>query len=169
MLTAITWMMLLGSPWQVTAADRATPLSDVKVRAAFLVNLAKFVRWPEASGPLIVGVAGDDALAAALVQGVNGRLIEGRALHVRIILPSEDPDGCDVLYIGNLNDREASTLLARTRGPILTVGATLRFLRDGGIVRIFIEGERMRFQVNHRQAADAGLQISSQLLSLAAQ
>ena len=63
---------------------------------------------------------------------------------------------------------DTSALLAQIQGAVLTVGETPRFLRDGGMVRMFVEDQRMRFEINRRQTDLAGLKISAQLLSLAA-
>jgi hypothetical protein len=54
------------------------------------------------------------------------------------------------------------------RGAVLTVGETVRFLRDGGMVRLFHEGGRLRFQIDAKIARAAGLRVHAQLLSLAA-
>jgi hypothetical protein len=54
------------------------------------------------------------------------------------------------------------------RGPLLTIGETPRFLRDGGMVHIFLDNQRLRFQVNRGRVDQAGVKISSQALSLAA-
>ncbi len=168
MAMLIAGVILLASA-QGASAGGVQPVSDVHVRAAFLLNVANFVRWPDASRPLVIGVVGDDPLASALSQMTKRRSIDGRSIEVRTMGAAEWPGGCDVVYVGNLNDQDAAAFLARMEGPVLSVGLTTRFLRDGGIMRIFIEGERMRFQVNRRRAADVGLQLSSQLLSLAAQ
>ena len=57
--------------------------------------------------------------------------------------------------------------MQRVRGPVLTVGETTQFLRDGGMVRFFVEDNNVRFQINQKNAEAAGLKISSQLLMLA--
>jgi hypothetical protein len=166
---ALAASLMLLVPFSRPLTATTPPVSDVKVRAAFLINIAKFVQWPAASGPLVIGVAGDPALATAVSQAVSGRTIEGRAVTVRVVEDGERPDGINLLYVGSANQRENAALLARVQGPVLTVGATVRFMRDGGIIRVFVEADRMRFQINHRRAVESGLQISSQLLSLAAQ
>jgi hypothetical protein len=73
------------------------------------------------------------------------------------------------LYLADVPPDDAAATLSRIRGPVLTVGETARFLRDGGMVRVYVEDSRIRFQVNRRQTDAAGLKISSQLLSLASQ
>jgi hypothetical protein len=50
---------------------------------------------------------------------------------------------------------------------VLTVGEHERFLDQGGVMRLFLEDNRVRFSVNQQSADRAGLQISSRLLRLA--
>ena len=58
--------------------------------------------------------------------------------------------------------------MQRVRGPILTVGETAQFLREGGMVRFYLQNNNVRFQINQKNAEAAGLKVSSQLLALAA-
>ncbi len=51
--------------------------------------------------------------------------------------------------------------------PTLTVGETSGFLTQGGMIRFFLENNRVRFSINQTIAESAGLQISSRLLRLA--
>jgi hypothetical protein len=143
-------------------------VSDIQVKAAFIFNFAKFVQWPAGAGAIVIGVVGDEALAQAVTRAIDGRTIGGRAIEVRHLLATDSTTGCDVLHISNLADQDTSALLLKAQGPVLTIGETPRFLRDGGMVRMFVEGRRMRFQINRRQTDAAGLRISAQLLSLAA-
>jgi hypothetical protein len=167
----VAWLMVLSVPSQACPDGVFTdqPLAEVQVKAAFLFSFARFVTWPVADRPLAICVAGNTALAAAATEIVRGRLVEGRSVVARELPASGPADGCDLLYLGDLKADDASAILSRLRGPVLTVGETPRFLRDGGMVRVFLEGNRMRFQVNHRQTAAAGLKISSQLLALGSQ
>jgi hypothetical protein len=150
-----------------TLADQG-PVSDIQVKAAFIFNFAKFVQWPADGGAIVIGVVGDEALAQAVTRAIEGRTISGRPIEVRRLRATDSPKGCHVLHISNLTDQDTSALLVQVQGPVLTIGETPRFLRDGGMVRMFVEDRRMRFQINRRQTDVAGLRISAQLLSLAA-
>jgi len=174
---AITRSVILAGAMTLAVASRAAPtlaaaeqpLGELQVKAAFLFNFAKFVAWPSAGRPLAICVVGNAALTAAASEIVNGRQVAGRAIAARSLAASAAADGCDLVYLGDLSPDDASAFLAKVQGPVLTVGATARFLRDGGMVRIYLEANRMRFQVNQRQTTAMGLKISSQLLSLASQ
>ena len=67
-----------------------------------------------------------------------------------------------------MRPHDAAELMQRVRGPVLTVGETVQFLRDGGMVRFYVENNKVRFQISQKNAEAAGLKISSQLLMLAA-
>ena len=155
----------------MAGASRADtqPVGELQVKAAFLFNFTKFVTWPEVSRPLTICIAGNAPLAAAANTVVQGRRVAGRTVEVRPLSAGSAADGCDILHLADLSPDEASAMLRRIRGAVLTVGETPRFLRDGGMVRVYVEDNRLRFQVNRRQTDAAGLKISSQLLSLASQ
>jgi hypothetical protein len=143
--------------------------SEVQLKAAFLLNFAKFVAWANDDRPLGICIAGNPALTAATAEVVRGSAVGGRTVMAIALPASNVTDGCDVLYLADAKPDDALAILARVRGPVLTVGETPRFLRDGGVVRMFIDGNRLRFQVNRKQADAAGLKISSQLMMLASQ
>ncbi len=166
--TGVLVVAIAGGAWPATtAASQST--NELQVKAAFLFNFTRFVAWPPAGRPLAICIARNAALTAATAEIVGGRLVDGRPVEARALDIARGVDGCDLLYLADLKADDASAALSRVRGPVLTVGETPRFLRDGGVVRIFVEDNRMRFQVNRRQADLAGLKISSQLLSLASQ
>lgn len=150
-----------------TAPD-SQALSDGQVKAAFLYNFAKFVRWPSAvEGPLVIGIAGNDAFPDIFTQTVRGRSVNGRELQTRRLATGDDPAGCQVVFVGAMRAHDEAEWLQRVKGPVLTVGETIQFLRDGGMVRFYLENNNVRFQINQKRAESAGLKISSQLLMLA--
>lgn len=145
------------------------PPAELQVKAAFLFNFIKFVAWSPAERPVGICIAANPALTAAATEVVRGQAVNGRGVVAMALPASSSLDGCDLLYLADLKPDDASTLLAKVRGPILTVGETPRFLRDGGMVRIFVDGTRLRFQVNRRPIDASGLKVSSQLMLLGSQ
>lgn len=168
LLAGILSLATPGAAW--TAAElEPQGISERQVKAAFLLNLSKFVYWPgPAEGLLVIGIAGDDALPDVVDQVVRGKTVNGREFRTRRLAIGEDPAGCHLLVVGAMRAHEARELLERVRGPVLTVGESLQFIRDGGMVRFYVEKNKMRFQVSQKNAEAAGLKVSSQLLLLAA-
>ena len=143
-------------------------LSEAQVKAAMVYNFA-FAEWPEVSAagrPLVVGVLGNDGLAKALKS--MGRLGNGRDVDVRTLGESENLAECQVLYFSGISDRAAAATLARVSAlPVLTVGEQEHFTQLGGIIRMYQEGSRLRFDVDASHASAVRLKISSRVLNLA--
>jgi hypothetical protein len=151
------------------ALSQGTVEDDVK--AAYLFNFTKFVRWPavaEVSNDFRICVVGDQAFAASLDAIIKGESADGRAL-VRLEPASVDAArGCQILFIGRGASERGARLLSALRDlPILTVGDAPTFLAQGGAIRFVRTGDRLRFDVNIAAAVRARLEISSKLLRVA--
>jgi hypothetical protein len=145
-------------------------MTDAQVRAGFLYNFATFVEWPpsaDSTEPFFVYVLGNDEFASALTS-INGRPANGRRLEVRSVDEADDLARAALLYIGLRDDRSAAAALARvTRASVLTVGESPRFAQIGGIIRLYTEESKLRFEINVERSQEVNLRISSKLLNLA--
>ena len=146
----------------------AAPASAI--RAAMLVNFAKFVEWPPedgAAGALTLCVIDDPAVADALEPMTRGRSIDGRPLALRRLKIDGPLKECHLLYASALNKDRTLQLLARVKdAPVLTVSDFDGFAPLGGVVHFFVQGGRMRFAINPAAAQRARLKLSSQLLGV---
>jgi hypothetical protein len=163
--------MLVIAAWQAGSGSGQAPtgLTEAQAKAAVLYNLALFVQWPQeafdSGATLHFGLIRAEPVLRAM-QGVEGRVINGRAVHIRGLHP-DDGDVCHVLYIPEL-DREGQSWLDKVDGkPVLTVSDDERFLRAGGMIRISFVDARVRFDIDIGHAERAGLKISSKALALA--
>lgn len=167
-IVGLAWAML---PACVEAGQSGWRADEYQMKAAFLYNFAKFVQWPvsdDNAQPLTMCVFGDDLFGIALRKTVRDKKVDGRGLVVRMFRVEEESRGCHILFISAAEARHTSELLAgASGGAVLTVGETTPFLREGGLVRFYAEGNRLRFQINAEGAQQAGLKISSQLLGIA--
>lgn len=162
-LAAIALAAMVGS-LSLAAGDE----QEVAVKAAMLFNFAKFAEWPPPAptAPLMLCVAGDDEIAAALGEIVLGQKIGGRAVEARRPLDPDEWGTCQLLFVGDKVLRGGS-LAAIQNLPVLTVSDVRGFADNHGIIELYVEGGRMRFAINIDAAARAGVVLSSRLLSLA--
>lgn len=142
-----------------------------ELKAAYLLNFAQFVEWPATTGEtLMICVAGADGVREVLGRAVEAKKkAAGRALAVRGLEEGAAPNGCNVLFL----DSKAAPpierhLRAHATEPLLTVSDINAFARHGGMIELFAQDNRMRFNINVDNAAKAGLRVSSSLLQLAA-
>ena len=150
------------------ASAQAVPASSLK--AAFLLNFAKFAEWPtlDRDAPITLCVAGDEVLADALVDTVKGQTIESHPIRVLRLESDGAGRGCQVLFIGVRDSSRLNTLLEQAPArSILTVSDAEGFATSGGAIEFFVESGRMRFAVNVDVAQRSRVRLSSRLLGLA--
>jgi len=151
----------------LTAVVRAqTGPGEYDVKAVYLYNFVRLVDWPvaAANAPIRICVAGSHPIADKLAEIVRGETVEGQPLVVRTI--SQPDAGCEVLFVPRRTG-ENEYLRTVEGKPVLTVGESPDFIQQGGMVNFFLEGKRVRFEINPAAATRANLRISSRLLQLA--
>jgi hypothetical protein len=156
--------------WAHRLAAEPPPPLESEVKAAFLLNFAKFVDWQPAffaasGSPLAICIVGTDPFGPAIDELIQGEAVSGRKLVVRRIGEPPQPRTCQIVYTEG--GKEASRLLSALGPGVLTVGEGEGFLRNGGIIGFVIENRRVRFDINQKAAETAALKLSSRLLSVA--
>ena len=155
----------------VARAQVPTP-SESAVKAAFLFKFPAFVEWPAGTfqrpdQPLVIGVAGDDEVAADLEQIATGHTIDSRPVQVRRIPEGTPATGVHVLFVSNRRDARLKEVIEATAGPVLVVTEQAAGLKLGGVLNFVAEGGRVRFAASLTAADARGLKLSSRLLSVA--
>ena len=144
-----------------------------RVEAAFVYNFTQFVEWPadafaSKDAPFVVAIVGEDPFAGALEQAMAGKLASGRPIVVRHYASAERVEGCQLLFVPEALDDAAAAILAKAAGrPVLTVGQTDAFMREGGAIRLLVEDGRMKFQINPDVVDASKLKASAKLMKLA--
>ena len=163
-----SWIAI-ASPLLLAAAESTRPEYDVK--AAFLLNFTKFVEWPaesfgDSNSPISICILGKDPFGRTLDDIVQGETVNGRKLAVRRLAQMPASNECQVVYVAN-TDREAGRGLSNLGAGVLTVGEGDGFIREGGMIGFIVENRRVRFDIKQSAADNAGLKLSSKLLSVA--
>jgi hypothetical protein len=154
----------------LAAASAPAAVPEYQLKAAFLYNFATFTDWPPtATAPMTVCVLGRDPFGAAL-DALNGKTVQGTALRTRRIATIEGVRDCRVLFIGAESGIDLAATLAALKGrPVLTVAEDKDAMRQGAVIGLVSDGERITFDINTAAARDGGLALSSKLLRLARQ
>jgi len=145
---------------------------EYDLKAAFLFNFAHFVDWPatafsDTNAPITIGVLGDDPFGPVLDELVEGETIKNRKLVIKRSQNLEDLKTCQVLFISKSESAHIEQILnALDNASIFTVGDIDGFARQGGVTNFFLQGNKVRFEINPQSARRKGLHISAQLLAL---
>jgi hypothetical protein len=149
-----------------------TVSAEYRLKAAFLFHFAEFVDWPEDafkdSTSLTYCTLGEDVFRGALDEGIDGKRLGNHLLRVQHLRQPQALQNCHILFVGGLDKKRQAAALASVKGePVLTVGDSEQFVNEGGMIGFCLEENKVRFQINLKNAADAGLKISARLLILA--
>jgi hypothetical protein len=162
--------LLLAAAASATAAPDSL---EYPVKAALLLNFAKFVEWPAGSAQagsdsVELCVLGRDPFGPLLDSTVSGRTAGGRPITVRRASRVEEMEGCHIVFVASVPaERMRDALASLASQPIVTVGESARFGEHGGVIALVVEENVVRFDVNRAAARQAGLLLSSKLLGLA--
>jgi hypothetical protein len=165
--------------WAVLAPVRSLSGADTgrsleyPVKAAFLVNFAKFAEWPADSlqgraSAVSICVLGDDPFGEVLEKTAAGRLVGGRPIVIERYRSVAEVQACHVLFIATSEwERLTQILESVAVQPVLTVAERDGFARQGGVIGLVVEDNLARFEVNLQAAQGKGLRLSSKLLGVA--
>jgi hypothetical protein len=160
-------LLLKAVQAQVSTAD------EDEIRAAMLLNLAKFISWPATKfetphSPFLVCLLGPDPIGPDLERYLQNQSVDGRPVQLRYIATVDLANGCHILYIGAADrkslDRAAPDLL---KNSVLTVSDRQGTSSPKQIIGLPAIDEHVHIDVNLGNAQRSGLTISSKLLRLA--
>ena len=166
-------LLLLASLGTGSAAQEPS-FAEVTMKMEALSNLPRYVEWPPGAfvtpkTPLMIGVFGNSKIHKALMDNVNGKVINGRVVMVRRFRWPQAPNA-HVLFIAKSERPRLGWIMKKVQhSTTLTVSEFDDFMCYGGILRISMKDEKMRFHVNNTAAKDVGLRFSSKFLGVADQ
>jgi hypothetical protein len=173
--SAWTTLWVLGAILMLVGGARAQSATagEYQVKAAFLYNFAKFIEWPpsgfrDATAPLQICILGRDPFGQGLRDLVSTKTVNGRKFEVDYLVDMQLARACHILFIASSEKARVKQILERMRGTVaLTVGDTEGFAEQGGMIDFVLDNDRVVFEVNRNAAEQAGLKVSSKLLSVA--
>jgi YfiR/HmsC-like len=164
-------MMFLGGWFAANACGQA--IDEYQVKAAFVLNFAKFIEWPPQAfltprDPVTICVLGHNSFGRALEETIHGKSIEGRAFVYRQVSDAEGANACQILFVASSERKHFRSLCAGLKAAgMLTVGEADGFAAQGAVINFKLDDGRVRFEINVDAAEHQQLHISAKLLGLA--
>jgi hypothetical protein len=188
----LAWLLALLCALAPPPAKAMEEISrEYRIKAAFIYNLIRFVRWPgepsEAAPPVPgtdAGSPADHAPAASVdpwvicIYGYNpfdrymhkleARSVRGRRMQIRYLAEKDQGvERCHLLFISRHNTTQPQ-LLAQPAPypPVLTVSDYEDFLQRGMVALVTV-GNNVQLDINLTRARQAGFVVSANLLEVA--
>lgn len=157
----------LVSPTQAEDISR-----EYRIKAAYLYNLGKFITWPNENeipkdAPITICIYGYNPFERYLDK-LQERQIRGRPISVRYLGENDAVDGCQLLFISQLNTLRPKLLSAPPPyPPILTISDDQDFLNHGGHVSLVANNNNVQLDIDLTRAKQTGFNVSASLLEIA--
>jgi len=144
-----------------------------QVQALFLLNLARFVKWPaeafnSPTAPFVIGVTDSGSLLGTLRIVTRDEELGGRAIVCRTVRSPGDLAECHLVFIASeALPTLASRLPELETSHVLLVSDAEGFLLLGGHVQFVNRAGRIRLRLAPDNLRRAELHASAQLLRVA--
>jgi len=170
--TFFVLVTLTGGALSVCAQEQNLQ-QEYKIKAAFLLNFPKFIRWPQ-SDDLVdsidfnVCLLGEDTFGYAL-SAIDGRPVKKQQVNLFYLRDLEQAKDCDMLFVSRSESERLDQIeTALQKYPVLTVSDIPGFVDSEGIIEFVRQHDRVSFRINLKRAREVGFEINSSLLALAA-
>ncbi len=149
---------------------------EYPIKAMYLYNFAKYVRWPErpvhnaSDGRkwFTIGIVGRSAIVGPLREIASQRQMQDRNVRLVSVQGAADLEHCQMVFVPSSEAKGfVATILPDTPAkPVLLVGESPGFATRGGMINFYTASNRVKFEINPTKAEAAKLKISSKLLRL---
>ncbi len=146
------------------------PLTEYRLKAAFLYNFALFTDWPARTGsPLTLCLYGADPFGKE-IDALQDKPVGERFLAVRRTPAGGSLTDCQIVFIAPSAITGLPHVLDELHGQVaLTVADSPDAARQGVALNMSVAQDKVSFEANLSAARGAGLNLSSKLLHLATQ
>ncbi len=157
------------------AHSQSNQPTEYQLKAAFLLNFAKFIDWPpkafaDAQSPFTICVIGRDPFGSFLDEYLADKRIDNRPISIERLSSPRAPaqSRCQIAFISASEQFHFRDIIASFDGQnTLLVGDANGFASSGGAIEFLLEEDHIHFAINPDAADRADLKVSSKLLSLA--
>jgi hypothetical protein len=160
--------------WLIASlASAQNRMSEYDVKAAYLFNFGKFVRFAPSDAAIKrqsfdFCIVGEDPLGNTLDELTANEQLDGKPVRVVRLKTAAEARGCALAYVSASEGTRIRTDLDALRGEaVLTVSDAANFLHSGGMIQFVVVSNHVRFAVNLDAVRSAQISLSSELLRVA--
>jgi len=152
-------------------AEEELEAREYLLKAKVIHSISHFITWPQKSKTnkfnlCILGEKPEFKQALKLFYQ-HTPLFENKNIDI-VSTGLDTVDNCSILFIPELSHSELLTTVARLKHkPILLFSDNIGYAEQGIHVNLYVDNNKVRFEVNFEASKIAGLDMSSQLLRLA--
>ena len=165
-LKAMLLLLLLMAGFGARAVF-AQGVSAYKLQALFLYNFTKQIKWEPTSGSTFtVGVCGGNEVFSEIKKNLENKTAWGKTINVVMINSPEDVKNCQMAFLSKTNPKKVMEILQQTNYANTLVVTEDDLTDKGAAISFVYENSKMNFKISKDKVEEAGLKVSTTLLSI---
>jgi hypothetical protein len=142
--------------------------TNYQVYALFVVNIAKYSSWPNASPDMEITVIGKSKVFEELLKQ-NGKNVNGHIIKVKQVESVADIGQPNILYVADGKSSSIDEILQATTGkPVMIIGERESLYKKGaGFSFVILENGTLRYDINNTELEKRQIKVSKNLTALA--
>jgi hypothetical protein len=146
---------------------------EYHVKAAYLYSFGRYIQWPGSAFPpqedaFVICLFGEDPFGDILNVISKTKTIQGHRIVVQTTSSLKALTHCHILFIPRTIQPELQFQIINELQdlPILVVGESPGFVKHGGCVNFYMDGDQVRFEINSDSIRQKKLFVDAKLLNL---
>lgn len=146
--------------------------TEYQLKAAFMYNVAKFVKWetpkpPAGNSDINLCILGEDPFEES-IEVIKSKTIKQRHLSINNISQKSYLGNCHILFISKSEKNNLDAILKRAAGKsILTISDIDGFSDKGGMIGLAMEANKIKLEINLDNLKKEEIKVSAKLLEIA--
>ena len=142
-----------------------------RYQSEIIYYLSHHVTWPDKTEgyKFVIGVIGTRSDFLSFQEfALEKKEIQGRPIEVRYYSCTNEINDCDMIYISEDCRIDIDKIIKKTkREPVLLISGKDGYGQMGSVVNFIEQNDKLRIELNEKQAIKRGLTISDKLRSIA--
>lgn len=152
--------------------SEAKEQSEYTLKGAFVERFTRFIVWPDTlhnSDTVYLGIVGKGESFKSLTTFFKDVKIQGKPVAVLNVVSLNSLQQFHILFIEDESEYDVETLRRKmsTELTVLTIGNDAQMASDGLMISFFLEGNKLKFNINTGELEHAGFKVSAFLLKMA--
>ena len=149
-------------------------ISETELKAAYIERFTRFIEWPTnidnntEKTNFVITVLGDNTYGSSLNNLFNEYKIKELPVTLKYTNNYNEIIESNIVIICNSERKKLrETLKFLETKPILIISDSKDFAKEGTYINMYLDGNRVRYEINLKAIEKTGLKVSSLLLNSA--
>ena len=137
-----------------------------RIQSLFLYNFTKHVKWANTEGVFTVGVYGNPKAFAEIKNNLSGKMVWGEQIDIVEISSPVEMAKCHIAYMPKSSRKKILDLIDGSDLSNTLLVTEDDLINDGAAISFVYEHSKMKFKISKSKIEQAGLKVSSSLVSI---